>query len=141
MKFREFLMFLDMRLNKSNEWCLGPSISIKIGADPKIYSSSDFNNIDHRYVLFPLKIYGERIRHLNLLILDCKTKIIERFEPFYDFKQINDLLEPFLYKLMKHGKIYFLKFRDTLTEKIDSDGKCGYHCIDYAYKKIVRKIF
>jgi len=145
MRFKVFLELLKLRLKKkASHYTVGPSISIKIGYNPSINISNalvDLNHKEKRFIVFPIKIYGEKLRHLNIVLLDNKTKIVERFEPFNDyinFKQINDLLEPFLYKLMEKKKIYFLKYQNTLnTETVLTDKNCGYYCIKYAYNKIV----
>jgi hypothetical protein len=142
MRFQEFLELLKLRLKKASNYTVGPIISIKIGCNPSIHISNASVNLNHnRFIIFPIKIYGETLRHLNIVLLDNKTKIVERFEPFngyISFKQINDLLEPFLYKLMEKKKIYFLKYQNTLnTETVLTDKNCGYYCIEYVYRTII----
>ena len=139
MKYQDFLKYLTLKA-KTFAY-IGPSISIKIGENHKISISKWLYPpvINYRFIIFPIKLYGENIRHLNILILDQKTKIIERYEPFnqyLNFHQINDLLEPLLYKLMEQGKIYFLHFKTTLnTETILNDKNCGLYCIKYICEK------
>lgn len=141
MKYEDFYKHLSIQVK--NLALIGPSISIKLSlTGPKI-SISNFKVPllpPQRFVIFPIKIYGETIRHLNILILDNKTKIIERYEPFNRYlsnSQINDVLEPLLYKLMSNKKIYFLKFETTLnTETILNDKNCGLYCVKYVANKI-----
>jgi len=140
MKYKDFYDCLTVKVG-TNAY-IGPSITIKL-TDNSIYLSKIINNSEFepfRYVIFPLKIYGENIQHLNIIILDRKTKIIERFEPFnyyLNYYQINDLLEPLLYKLMENKKLYFLKYQSTLnTENILNDKNCGYYCIKYVVDKL-----
>jgi hypothetical protein len=75
-----------------------------------------------------------------MVILDKKTKILERYEPFdkyLNFFQINDLIESLFYRLMNQGKIYFLKYQTTLnTETILNDKYCCLYCVKYAVEKI-----
>lgn len=141
MKYEDFYKYLTLKVDKHTY--IGPSISIKLGENPKISISkwSRYNHeIINRFIIFPVKLYGENIRHLNVLILDQKTKIIERYEPFnqyLNFHQVNDLLEPLLYKLMEQNKIYFLRYKTILnTETILNDKNCGLYCIKYICEKI-----
>jgi hypothetical protein len=144
MKYEDFYKHLSLQVQ--NLALIGPSISIKLSStEPKI-SISKFEAPllppwnDRRFVIFPIKIYGETIRHLNILILDNKTKIIERYEPFNQYlnaSQLDDLLELLLYKLMSKKKIYFLKFQTTLnTETVLNDKNCGLYCVKYVANKI-----
>ena len=138
MKYEDFYKYLVLRVNKTAH--IGPVISIKLGEDPKISILKFEGLTNHRCVFFPIKIYGETIRHLNILFLDKKTKIIERYEPFdqyLNFHQINDLLESLLYKLMSQKLLYFLKYQTTLnTETVLNDKNCGLYCVKYATTKI-----
>lgn len=141
MKYKDFYQYLDVTLSKTKEVAtIGPSISIKLGENPKITMVKEDCTFNSRFVIFPIKIYGESLRHLNVLILDQKTKIIERYEPFnhhLNFCQINDLLESLLYKLMSKKKIYFLKYQTTLnTETVLVSKNCGFYCIKYISEKI-----
>jgi hypothetical protein len=145
MKYKDFLSTLVFKT--ANKAHVGPSISIDI-MNAKIMVNKTINSTFKttlRYIIFPIKIYGETLRHLNILILDKKTKIIERFEPFnqfFNYTQINDLLEPLLYRLMEHNKIYFLKYVVTLnTETILNDKNCGFYCIRYAIEKLKGHFF
>ncbi|ADO00478.1 hypothetical protein WIV_gp134 [Wiseana iridescent virus] len=139
MKYKDFYYHLNVTLSKTNA-TIGPSISIKLGENPKITMVKEDTSFAHRFVIFPIKIYGESLRHLNVLILDQKTKIIERYEPFnhhLNFCQINDLLESLLYQLMSKKKIYFLKYQTTLnTETVLVSKNCGLYCIKYISEKI-----
>lgn len=133
MKYEDFYKHLTLQVK--NLAHIGPSISIRL-SDAKIsISSNNRLNSSLRFIIFPIKIYGETLRHLNILILDKKTKLIERYEPFNQYlnnTQINDLIEPLLYKLMEQGKIYFLNYKTTLnTETVLSDKNCGLYCIKY----------
>ena len=140
MKYEDFYKHLSLQVK--NLALIGPSISIKLGStEPKIsITKLEVPLFESRFVIFPIKIYGETIRHLNILILDNKTKIIERYEPFNQYlsnTQINDLLELLLYKLMSNKKIYFLKFQTTLnTETVLNDKNCGLYCVKYVVEKI-----
>jgi hypothetical protein len=138
MKYEDFYKYLAFKVG--NSAVIGPSISIKIGEHPKISLGLFQGPFEHRFVIFPIKIYGETVRHLNVLIFDQKTKIMERYEPFnqyLNFRQINDLLESLLYKLMEGKKIYFLKYRSTLnTETVLTDKNCGLYCVKYVVEKI-----
>jgi hypothetical protein len=61
------------------------------------------NNLDKDFIYIRLSIsitneYGESIRHANILLLDNKRKIIERFEPygdisFYNSQELNFMIE------------------------------------------------
>jgi hypothetical protein len=141
MKYKDFYKYLSIKVDK--EAHIGPSISVQLNTKTISMSNYETRALQSRFVIFPVKIYGENIRHLNVLVLDQKTKIIERYEPFnqyLNFKQINDLLEPLLYKLMEQGKIYFLKYDTTLnTEEFLSDKNCGLYCIKYIVDKIKDK--
>lgn len=140
MKYEDFYKHLSLQVK--NLALIGPSILIQLSlTEPKIsISKCEASLVSTRFVVFPIKIYGETIRHLNILILDNKTKIIERYEPFNQYLnniQINDLLEPLLYKLMSNKKIYFLKFETTLnTETVLNDKNCGLYCVKYVANKI-----
>ena len=141
MKYTDFHKYLTIKTNGKAD--IGPTISIELG-NHKIWisqgvkSKSDYKPL--RFIIFPLKIYGETIRHLNILILDRKTKIIERYEPFdeyVNFQQVNDLIEPFLYKWMEQRKIYFLKYQTILnSEQVLSNKNCGIYCINFIMKKL-----
>ena len=154
MKYEDFYKHLTLQVK--NLAHIGPSISIKLDSiNPKI-SISKIGSIDpkisifelspkqpllsSKFVIFPIKIYGETLRHLNILILNNKTKVVERYEPFNQYLnncQINDLIESLLYKLMQHKKIYFLKYKTTLnTETVLNDKNCGLYCVKYVMEKI-----
>ncbi|CCV02209.1 hypothetical protein IIV30_014R [Invertebrate iridescent virus 30] len=141
MKYKLFYDYLNLVISQIHNACIGPSISITIGKDPKVsIKNFDFkikNNF--KYIIFPIKIYGENIRHLNILCFDKQKKIIERYEPFNEylnFYQINDLIESLLYKLMNKSQIYFLKYQTSLnSENIVNDKNCGLYCIQYIRKK------
>lgn len=144
MKYEDFHSYLTLKVG--NNAFIGPSISVKLDGTFKIsiekWLQSHHDNIKNfRFVIFPIKIYGEKIRHLNVLLFDQKTKIIERYEPFnryLNFNQINDLIEPLLYKLMEQKKIYFLKYQTSLnTETILNDKNCGLYCVKYVCHKIL----
>jgi hypothetical protein len=138
MKYKDFHAYLTTRVGANA--IVGPSISIKVGINPKISMTEPWFEGTSRFIVFPIKLYGENIRHLNILLLDQKTKIVERFEPFnlfLNFHQINDLLEPFLYKLMGQRKIYFLKYQTTLNPApVVNDQNCGLYCVKYVVQKI-----
>jgi hypothetical protein len=148
MKYSDFYRYLAIKID--GKACIGPSVSIELGngaKNGKIFASSNsipnkHNNshVKPRFTIFPVKIYGETINHLNLLILDRKTKIIERYEPFDQYlnlKQINDLIEPFLYKWMEQGKIYFFKYQTILNSgPVLNDRNCCIHCINYIMTKL-----
>jgi hypothetical protein len=138
MKYKDFHAYLTIKVGTSA--IIGPSISIKVGNNPSISMSKLWSKSSSRYIIFPIKIYGENIRHLNVLLLDQKTKIIERYEPFnlyLNFHQINDLLEPLLYKLMEQKKIYFLKYQTTLNTEVNlNEQNCGLYCVQYIVEKI-----
>jgi hypothetical protein len=143
MKYRDFYAYLDSKV--SNIADIGPHISIRIKNDGSWRKNSisigdkKIQNI-HRFLIFPIKIYGENIHHLNVLLLDRKNKYIERYEPFNQyiyFNQINELIESLLNKLMEEQKIYFLKYQSTInTEKILNDKNCGVYCVQYVLCRI-----
>jgi hypothetical protein len=141
MKYKDFYNYLVIKVNGVAH--IGPSISVKLNTKTISMSNESETSSSSRFVIFPIKIYGENIRHLNILVLDQQDKIIERYEPFnqyLNFNQINNLLEPLLYKLMEQDKIYFLKYNTTLnTEEILSDKNCGLYCIKYIANKINNK--
>lgn len=141
MKYKDFSTFLTLKIGQDAD--IGPSVTVRLTpAQNKSLISISSKKIEtnHRFIVFPVKIYGENIRHLNILCLDRKTKIMERYEPFdqyLNFDQINDLLEPLLYKLMEQKQIYFLKYQSTLnSDNILSDTNCGMYCIKYVIQKI-----
>ena len=121
----------DARPKTRLDGSLTPQIAI---SDKKIRNT-------HRFLIFPVKIYGENMQHLNILLLDRKNKFVERYEPFNQyiyFNQINDLLESLLYKLMEAQKIYFFKYQSTLNEeKILNDKNCGIYCVQYILRRIL----
>lgn len=87
-----------------------------------------------RFVIFPIKIYGQTAKHLNVIVLDNRTKILTRFEPFHDYFKtniINKVLEPFMYKLMEQKYIYFLKYQIEHLSDPTLSRNCGYYCIQY----------
>lgn len=138
MKYKDFYTFLTLKTGHNAS--IGPSISIRL-KEPSISMSNKEIDFNHkRFIIFPIKIYGENVQHLNILFLDRKTKIMERYEPFnqyLNFNQINDLLEPLLYKLMEQKKIYFLKYQTTLNQdNIIDDTNCGIYCIKYVVEKL-----
>lgn len=152
MKYKDFYQYLTIKINKEDA-CIGPSICIKLddnspsgrGNYRSLVSTTedsfDFNvGVNVKFIIFPIKIYGETIRHLNILILDRKTKIIERYEPFNRYlkhKVIDGLIEQVLYNWMSRGKIYFLKYQTTLnSEPVLNDKNCGIHCINYVMSKL-----
>lgn len=139
MKYKDFYGNLNLVITKVNEVYIGPCISIMLEEHPKISISKFVDKETIKYIIFPIKIYGKNIRHLNILFFDKKKKIIERFEPFNKsttFKQINGLLESLLYKLMNMGQIYFLKYQTTLNYEKTDNKNCGWYCIQYVLKKI-----
>lgn len=137
MKYKDFYNYLTLKTNQQT--CIGSSISIKLNSNHISIKSWVPILINSRFIIFPLKIYGNNLRHLNVLILDRKTNIIERYEPFeryLNFNQINSLLEPLLYKLMEQRKIYFLKYQTTLNTKVRDDKNCCLYCLKYIIEKI-----
>jgi len=163
MKYRAFHACLDALAD--NKADIGPSVSIKVPSIGTRHIGISNKKIEknHRFIFFPVKIYGDTnantlgsggpkinlpptaegytgSRHLNMLLLDRETKIIERYEPFDQhlyFDQINELLEPLLYKLMEQRKIYFLKYQTTLnSESVLNDKNCGMYCLKYVKKRI-----
>jgi len=144
MKYRDFYKYLSYKVGQRA--FIGPCITIKLRNGIKNHDISISNNITNlgfRYVIFPIKIYGENIHHLNILFWDCKTKIIEKYEPFnqyLNFYEINGLIESLLYKLMSEKKIYFLKYFTSLNPDIILDDKnCGLYCVQYVIKKLDEK--
>jgi hypothetical protein len=150
MKYKDFCTYLHHKV-KNNAY-IGPSISMIIPCFHEELSSKvvckisekvNINLLQYRFIIFPLKIYGENIKHLNILLLDQNTKILERFEPFnrhLNFYQVNGILESFLYKLMEENLIYFLKYKVTLNAQSNIDEKsCGLYCIDYVSNKVKLK--
>ena len=91
MKYKDFYTYLHHKVKKNNAY-IGPSISIVVPRFQeelpcskivcKISEKVNINLLQYRFIIFPLKIYGENIKHLNILLLDQDTKILERFEPF-----------------------------------------------------------
>lgn len=144
MKYKDFCIYLQHKIKEKAH--LASSISVFLpknitSQNIKFVIRPDFNSkSNHRYLIFPIKIYGENIKHLNILILDQKTKILERFEPFnkhFNFFQINKALESFLYNLMDKKLIYFLKYQNVLNSEIKIDEKsCGLYCINYVSNRI-----
>ena len=132
MKYREFYSYLYSKVNNLAD--IGPHISLKMEHASISISDKEIKN-NHRFLIFPVKIYGENIQHLNILLFDRKNKIIERYEPFNRyiyFNQINDLIESLLYKLMEEQKIYFLKYQSTLNEEKNlNDKNCGMYCLKH----------
>lgn len=159
MKYKDFCVYLQHKIEQHNikqpeikeKVYLASSISIFLPKDItkeniKFVIKPDFScKSNHRYIIFPIKIYGENIKHLNILILDQKTKILERFEPFnkhFNFYQINNALESFLYELMEKKLIYFLKYQVTLnSENIVNEKSCGIYCINYVSNRLLRPEF
>lgn len=143
MKYTDFYTYLNAQVIGKGH--IGPSISIKIGEANSISISNKKIENSYRFIIFPIKIYGENIKHLNVLLLDQKTKIIERYEPFnqyLNFDQINNLIEPLLYKLMENQKIYFLKYQTALnTKNILNDKNCGIYCLQYIFETLRRLSF
>ena len=152
MRYTDFYQYLTIKINtfqsEQSEVYIGPSIAVDVKTRKIMSSSQNVSTIGYynpnlrmkRFIIFPVKIFGETIRHLNILILDRKTKIIERYEPFntyLNFNQINDLIEPFLYKWMEERKIYFLKYQTTLnSDVIVNEKNCGIYCINYVVSKL-----
>jgi hypothetical protein len=147
MKYADFYKCLKLKVGESSiNARIGPAISVVLGETPKIsFKQKELlclpQDTSDRFIIFPVKIYGETIHHLNILFLDKKTKIIERYEPFNQsdlfFNQVNDLIEPLLYKLMEQKKIYFIWYQSWLnTENVLNDKNCGLHCIKYVLGKI-----
>jgi len=131
----------NLQKNIDRVW-IGPSISVRV-REHSITTSNPVNErlySTFRFVIFPIKIYSGSVRHLNILFLDRKTKIIERYEPFdqyLNFHQINGLIEALLYKLMGQKKIYFLKYTTSLNTKVIlNDKNCGLYCIKYVSEKL-----
>lgn len=123
---------------------VGSCISIVLGSHPKISIADSFcdppNKI--RFIIFPVKIYGNKIQHLNVLILDRKSKIITRYEPFknFTFPTIDHLIETLLYKLLNQHKIYFLKFEKSIKyEQTDDCKNCSIYCLQYV-KNLIKSI-
>lgn len=149
MKYSEFYKQLTGRLDGLAY--IGPEISLILNGNGFLNKTWIASEIDqetmacHRYAVFPVKLFGRgKIHHLNLMILDRKTKTLERYEPLFSPQDANLLseetskaLESFMYRLMYHEKIYFLKYKTSLNTDNSSDGKnCGVYCIKYAFEKI-----
>jgi hypothetical protein len=148
MKYKDFYTYLHHKVKKNAY--IGPSISILVPCFQeelpcskivcKISKKVNINLLQCRFIIFPLKIYDKNIKHLNILLLDQGTKILERFEPFnqhLNFYQVNDVLESFLYKLMEENLIYFLKYKVVLnTNSNIYEKSCGLYCIDYVSSKV-----
>jgi hypothetical protein len=97
----------------------------------------------YRFAVFPVKLHGSNIRHLNILILDRKTGVLERYDPMYsrstdkeDLYQTDSVIKYLMHKLMDQGDIYFLKYESGLNHESVLDNNCGNHCIDYATSSI-----
>lgn len=130
---------------------VGSCISIVLGSHPKISIADSFeracdppNNPPNkiRFIIFPVKIYGNKIQHLNVLILDRKSKIVTRYEPFknFTFPTIDRLIETLLYKLLNQHKIYFLKFEKSIKyEQTDDCKNCSIYCLQYV-KNLIKSI-
>ena len=134
MKYSDFYLLLRKQTAATAD--IGPSISIDIGPRRSAISMSNTRiTNNHRFLVFPIKIYGHNIHHLNVLVLDRKTKIAERYEPFNQhvyFTKINQLLESLLYKLRETQKIYFLKYTTTLNNTPNLKNKnCAIHCLQH----------
>ena len=78
MKYKDFYTFLALKT--CHVAVIGPSISIILSnkglrsKEPSISISNKEVDFGHkRFIVFPIKIYGENIRHLNILFLDRKT--------------------------------------------------------------------
>jgi hypothetical protein len=135
MKFQEFDSYLSAGI--------GPKASVKTSIRAELMSKSKwklelerpFGQIGRcgRFVIFPVKIYTPKNRHLNVLILDQKTKTFERYEPHsYShttiIRHLDEAIENLLYQIMATGSIYFLKYRTVYGDKNDTN--CGFHCIE-----------
>lgn len=144
MKYKDFYKHLTLQVNKLTKLAyIGPSFSVKLGSNPKITLEKELELKlfePFRFIIFPVKLYGANMRHLNILVFDKKTKIIERFEPFnyhFNLRQIDGMIESLLYKMMNQKKLYFLWYKTITNTDIITDNKnCGFYCIKYIVQKL-----
>jgi hypothetical protein len=164
MKYKDFLKSLTALLD-STIFTIKPAICLKLGPVISIFSEIDQSDVQPkwsglyeknarafqktRFIVFPVKIYGESgcdvgrgshilTRHLNVLVLDNKTKIVERFEPTYSLLnhrihlKIDTVLEKYAYEQMRLNRIYFLKYVSRVENHHNEfDKDCGFICIKY----------
>lgn len=99
-RFNTFLPFIIIWKNSNNNY-LDPNLILYLK-----------NNLDLEYVYVRLSInitneLGENIRHANILFIDNKNKVVERFEPygdisFYNSRELNSMLESNLVNVLDY---------------------------------------
>lgn len=131
MKYSHFLTYLRLKTNENVT--IAPAITVKNG---KASIRQEWFENNTKFLVFPIKIYYGRIRHLNIALLNNETKVVECFEPFEKDYFFSDVaVEEILLKLMSLKKIYFLSFKKVLGSNT-SQKNCGYFCVEYIHKKI-----
>ncbi len=99
-KFNTFLPFIIIWKNLNNYY-LDPNLIVCLK-----------NNTDKDYVYIRLSInisneYGDNIRHANMLFIDNKNKVVERFEPygeisFYNSQELNLMIEQQIVAILRY---------------------------------------
>lgn len=100
-KFNTFLPFIIIWKNLNNYY-LDPNLILFLKS-----------NLDQDYIYVRLSInltneYGENIRHANMLFIDNKNKVVERFEPygeiiFYNSQELNLMLEQQIVQILRYN--------------------------------------
>ena len=138
MKFRDFHTYLSAAVQSFD---VSVETSIRAELIETVWKMEierrPLGRMSGRFVVFPVKIYTPKIRHLNVLILDQKTKTFERYEPHSHtttIRHLDDAIEDLLYRLMASGSVYFLRYRTLYGDK--NDKNCGFHCIEHVRSTI-----
>lgn len=139
MKYSDFCVYLTHQTGAFAD--IGPYISVKLDSGSASVSSKQIE-CKHRFLVMPIKICSLRAegQHLNVFLLDRKTKVLQRYEPFgnISYDRVNKLVEPLMYKLMNDGKIYFLQY-STILGGNTSGRNCCIHCVNYV-KSVVTTV-
>ncbi|ABF82112.1 hypothetical protein MIV082L [Invertebrate iridescent virus 3] len=143
MKYGLFLSQLERLVAR---WALVESpIVIKLGTRCRItLRKRHVDWTSHRFVVFPVKIYGLCVRHMNVLVWDMGHQRVERFEPFrMGFPEVQPTIDGALTNLLNQlaaaDGSQTLQYRTLVTawgNKSDHvDTHCCRWCLEWLEKK------
>ncbi len=122
-RFNSFVPFIIIWKNFNNYY-----------VDKNLLKFLQFNtDIDYIYVRLSISItneFNDNIRHANILIIDNKNKIIERFEPygeidFYNSNDINDMINEKIAKPLNYKYKFIQPYPgfQTRSDELDKYNK------------------
>lgn len=150
MKYGRFLSILDARVNPMHVG-LGPCINIWSNKW-EIEDVKKMRSVVARYVVIPVKIYysargledvlgdkelDQRKDHLNVLVMDKKSKTVERYEPNTRRRVRDARLDSLIKDALSEMRLGFVEYSNSTwaTEHAKTPGSCVEWCVKYILHK------